>query len=241
MWLGCASATGHHLVGHEVKVSRADVLTELSDLTKTDPWQRYCDYWWLVVPDPALIRGLELPESWGVMLPPSGRRTRSMTIHRKAPKLTPLEQSPALRALAAWQCWVFRDLRNTAADREKRLGEALQRVAELKRAALPRTHNPTREMVEHILAALGGAYDSGDGGDPGSRQIGDWRQRVAVEDIIAALRDLGALYQRRDEALRTLERTRERLLSQHAALGHALTETATPDAAIRSSARRAHR
>ncbi len=91
IWLGCTAAAGNRLVGHEVKVTRADVLSELADLTKSDPWQRYCDQWWLVIPHLSLIEGLELPESWGVVLPPSGRRTRSVTVHRKAPLLGPVE------------------------------------------------------------------------------------------------------------------------------------------------------
>lgn len=50
--LGMSAATNGALIGHEIKVTRADVQAELGDLTKSDPW--------------------------GIMLPPSGRRTRSV-------------------------------------------------------------------------------------------------------------------------------------------------------------------
>jgi hypothetical protein len=70
IWLGCTAAAGDELIGHEIKISRADLLNELADLSKSHSWQRYCDRWWLVVPHEALIHGLELPPSWGVMLPP---------------------------------------------------------------------------------------------------------------------------------------------------------------------------
>lgn len=52
--------------GHEVKVSRSDLRTELNDLSKSEAWAQHCNYWWLVVPSPALIEGFDLPEAWGV-------------------------------------------------------------------------------------------------------------------------------------------------------------------------------
>lgn len=101
--ISIAGAKANTLIGHEIKVSRADVMAELADPTKADPWLRYCTRWYLVVADPALIEGLTIPDLWGVMAPPSGRRTRSMTILREAPKLTPDgDMSPALSRLAAY-------------------------------------------------------------------------------------------------------------------------------------------
>ena len=93
--------SGGALVGHEIKVTRSDTLAELADPTKPDPWMRHCSRWWLVVADPALVDGLDIPESWGVMAPPSGRRTRSMTVLRQAPQLTPVgDARPALTRIA---------------------------------------------------------------------------------------------------------------------------------------------
>lgn len=209
IWLGCTAATGKLLIGHEIKVSRADLLAELADLTKTDPWQRYCDRWYLVVPSVSLIEGLELPGSWGVMLPPSGRRTRSMTVNRPAPPLRPDEQSPALRTIAAWVHWRVRDARNRADDREDRLKRALDDIRELQLKAAPRTHNPTREIVERIVVELGGAT----GISPG--HVGDWQHRVKVDDVVAALKDLGAVYERRDDAMRTLTNAQTSLGQLH--------------------------
>lgn len=98
-----SARAGGGIVGHEIKVSRSDVLAELADPTKADPWLRYCSRWWLVVSDPALVDGLVVPEAWGIMAPPSGRRTRSMTILRPAPKLTPDgDLTPALTRIAAF-------------------------------------------------------------------------------------------------------------------------------------------
>lgn len=102
LWLPLTTAGGRELTGHELKVTRSDVLAELADPTKSDPWARYCGRWWLVVSEPELVEGLDIPEAWGIMAPPSGRRTRSMTILREAPKLEPMDPSPGLRRLLAW-------------------------------------------------------------------------------------------------------------------------------------------
>jgi len=88
------------IVGHEIKVSRADVAAELADATKADAWARFCGQWWLVIAHPSLIDGLDVPEHWGVMSPPSGRRTRSMTVLRPAPALKPVDSAEAFRRIA---------------------------------------------------------------------------------------------------------------------------------------------
>lgn len=202
IWLGCTAAAGTALVGHEVKVTRADVLSELADLTKTDPWQKYCDRWYLVISHLALIDGLELPESWGVMLPPSGRRTRSMTVHRQAPPLRPAEQAPALKTLAAWQHWRLRDIHVSSAELQRRLERAERAHRELE-LSTPRPADPRRDIVGQIVTALGGRCTG--------QSIGRWGHQVEVDDIVAALKDLGAVYDRRNEALRTLEGARRGL------------------------------
>lgn len=71
--------------GHEVKVSRSDWLTELRDPTKSERIKRFCDFWWLVVPDASIVKPGELPEGWGLMVQ-SGRVLRAK---KRAPKLTP--------------------------------------------------------------------------------------------------------------------------------------------------------
>lgn len=201
MCLGVTAATSGLLVGHEIKVSRADVQVELADLTKCDPWMRYCDEWWLVVPDAAILDGLKIPESWGVLTPPSGRRTRSMTVTRQAPRLRPLEQSPALKTLAAWQHWRLRDLNTAHVDVRARLDRQVEANQEL-RMHRP-AHDPRRETVAKVLAGLGG--------QPYGDEVGKWDSRVSIDDVVAALKDLGAVYNRRDEAGRTIKRLRENL------------------------------
>jgi len=68
LWTGYGINAGPKLHGHEVKVSRSDWLTELRDPTKAEAFARYCDYWWLVVSDKAIVKPGELPEGWGLMV-----------------------------------------------------------------------------------------------------------------------------------------------------------------------------
>lgn len=60
---------GLRLHGHEVKVSRADWLTELKHPEKAAEFTPYMDCWWLVVSDAGIVRRGELPEGWGLMSP----------------------------------------------------------------------------------------------------------------------------------------------------------------------------
>lgn len=118
LWLPLTRAGGTGLVGHELKVSRSDVLAELADPTKAEPWAQFCSRWWLVVSDPALVEGLDIPEAWGIMSPPSGRRTRSMTIIRQAPRLRPMEPALGLRRLLGWY---FYGTQERAGDAERNI------------------------------------------------------------------------------------------------------------------------
>lgn len=109
IWLPTTTAGGTGLIGHEVKVTRSDVLAELADPTKAESWAQYCERWWLVVADPALVDGLDVPHAWGVMAPPAGPRRRTMTIVRPAPPLDPKEPGRGMRRVAAWQFYGDRD------------------------------------------------------------------------------------------------------------------------------------
>lgn len=60
---------GIHLTGFEVKVSRSDWLTELKHPEKAEPVAQYCDFWYIVVGDPSIVKPGELPENWGLLIP----------------------------------------------------------------------------------------------------------------------------------------------------------------------------
>lgn len=58
---------GLELHGFEVKVSRSDWLRELAKPDKHVPVARFCDRWWLVVPDRTIVHSGELPKTWGLI------------------------------------------------------------------------------------------------------------------------------------------------------------------------------
>lgn len=87
-------AQGLLLHGHEVKVSRSDWLTELADPSKAEAIKRYCDRWWLVVPDVRIVRD-DLPDDWGLLAFGSDGRLR---IKRRAAALTPEPMPATFRA-----------------------------------------------------------------------------------------------------------------------------------------------
>lgn len=89
LYLPTTSGERGCIIGHEIKVSRADLIQELRDPHKADAWKQYCSRWWLVISDAAFIEGLDIPDDWGILTPPSRDNTRFMTVARKAPLLTP--------------------------------------------------------------------------------------------------------------------------------------------------------
>ena len=76
---------GLELHGFEIKVSRTDWQKELSQPEKAEEIARYCDRWWLVVGDAAIVREGELPPTWGLLAPKGDK----LVVVRQAPPLTP--------------------------------------------------------------------------------------------------------------------------------------------------------
>ena len=75
-----------HLPVHlfEIKVSRSDLLAELRDASKAGAWERFGHYFWLVVPDRDIIKGLVLPAHWGVLSPDGGGSLRARPAANRA-------------------------------------------------------------------------------------------------------------------------------------------------------------
>jgi hypothetical protein len=57
---------GLELIGYEVKVSRSDWLRELKQPEKATPIKKFCDRWYLIVPDSEIVKDGELPMGWGL-------------------------------------------------------------------------------------------------------------------------------------------------------------------------------
>lgn len=68
IYVGFTSASGRRLIGHEVKVSRADWRHELDTVGKADTWADECHAWYVVAPDTTIVPPEELPDAWGLMV-----------------------------------------------------------------------------------------------------------------------------------------------------------------------------
>lgn len=55
--------------GFELKVSRSDWLTEVKDPSKAAAARALCDYWWVVIGDPNIAVGAEVPPGVGLLAP----------------------------------------------------------------------------------------------------------------------------------------------------------------------------
>lgn len=73
---------GLDLHGFEVKVSRSDWIRERDDPEKAEEIARFCNFWWVVVGDPAIVPLDELPPTWGLLVP----HGKSLRAAREAPR-----------------------------------------------------------------------------------------------------------------------------------------------------------
>lgn len=76
---------GLHLIGFEIKVSRADWLKEKETPAKAEAIAKYCDFWYLVVSAKEIVQNGELPPTWGLIAP----RGDKLVIVKEAEKLSP--------------------------------------------------------------------------------------------------------------------------------------------------------
>lgn len=68
LYVGFTSASGRILIGHELKVSRADWRHELDKPGKADAWADQCHAWYVVAPSTSIVPPEELPAGWGLMV-----------------------------------------------------------------------------------------------------------------------------------------------------------------------------
>lgn len=59
-------SAGLEMIGFEIKVSRADFLSEMKNPQKSNDIMKYCDRWWLVCPK-GLVDKNEIPRTWGLL------------------------------------------------------------------------------------------------------------------------------------------------------------------------------
>lgn len=213
------------LVGHEIKVSRADLISEIKDATKADPWAQYCSRWWLTIPDPALVDGLwdDLPDFWGVLAPPSGRRTRSMTILRQAPlrKVT-ADMAPVVTRIAATaQTRYLSKIEDSERQYQWYVEQNRKLQAEVHTLKLAGgVHGARGERIARIIARV----------EQGCREAHIWRNDVTDDDIVEALLDLAVTRQSAADLKQQVEYTKrsiEGLLAEGPRALEAMAKTLT--------------
>lgn len=93
--VGTWKKTNHLIHGFEIKVSRADLLSELKDPDKAAPAISMVDRWWLVLGDAKIMKDTDpIPEGWGIMVATG----RGLKVVREA---APTGGSPDPRFIAA--------------------------------------------------------------------------------------------------------------------------------------------
>jgi hypothetical protein len=94
--LGLYPSRGMPLIGFEIKVARQDWIKELKTPDKAEEIAKYCNQWYLVVSDPAIVKPGEMPATWGLLAPDkSGKALRIFT------EAKPLDPEPLDRRFIA--------------------------------------------------------------------------------------------------------------------------------------------
>lgn len=158
--------------GFEIKVSKRDLTKELRDVNKADAIQKWCDYWWLVVPSEDLIKDVVIPELWGILIASKGK----LKVLREAAKLTPEPWTPRFVAavLRAYQRGLVPkrelDELNSNINQEviERLNKKLEETVEWELRTAKQSLDALREKVKMFEEASGltieYAWDFGDAG-----------------------------------------------------------------------------
>lgn len=158
IYVGFTGTSGRLLVGHEVKASRADWLTELSKPGKADAWADQCHEWWLVTV-PGVVAEGELPDGWGLMVPGRSKtRLQIVTPARRKPA-THTPSWDAVRSIVARQdtlrAEAIRDgIRKAEQDALERRAEDVEREVE-RRVRQQGDVEAISAELERIRRALG--------------------------------------------------------------------------------------
>lgn len=226
LYVGFTSTSGRLLVGHEVKASRADWLTELKSPGKADVWADQCHEWWLVTA-PGVVADGELPAGWGHMVPGKSRTRMVVKTHAKRhPDRQPswdacrsiIARQDTLRAQAITDGVVKgmeRHRADVAADVERQVESRMRSQPDAK---------TLQDRLDRIEAALGGRLiDDGrtvfwgdDTGEFTARDLADvatlLRAKASLDDAVRSLTGRYFTFE-----MRMLREALDRLDQAHAA------------------------
>lgn len=203
--IGMWPSRGHRIIVHELKVSRSDWQRELDDPAKAEAWWAHCHEFWIVAPA-GLIDPGEMPDGWGLMVPPANGRSKKFRVLVKAasrePKLTAGLVASILRRADNMR---LAQIARLNAERENMIDQALSKARrDMATQRLDSEQRRRMELLEKLEAALGARLDSFTwaGGSGGI-------QSITPEHLAAALREYTADHvavREREDNLRTAMR-----------------------------------
>ena len=132
---------GFAIHGFEVKISRADFINEMKDITKAEAVGQFCDFWWLAVPG-GMVHIDEVPEGWGLM----ELQKNGLKVKKQAPK----RENPAevTRGFMASLLRRGRDRDDAYIQAQIDAGEE-KRIAEMKREIKWKTQHTAKKAEDN--------------------------------------------------------------------------------------------
>ncbi|GAA1436406.1 hypothetical protein GCM10009616_36090 [Microlunatus lacustris] len=189
VYVGFTSASGRQLVGHEVKISRADWRHELDQPDKSATWWEACHAWYVVAPSTAIVPTQELPPGWGLMVPNARSKNRMDIVVRSDVK-PPDHQPPwlivrsilaRLDTLQQQQRWQMRQ-----EEHEKAMKVAEESMSARARMSEPNRDSDTLDQLEQQLQVNLRGYGHG-------TALGQWVQPSRLAEALAIVYDAARL------------------------------------------------
>lgn len=174
--VGIYHSRGQLLIGFEKKVSRADWLRELKEPDKAEAIAQFCDQWYVVIPEAAIVQIDELPPTWGLL------HVKGNTIHtlRQAPTLSPRPINRGILA-AIIERSVEQAVKPYLVTKEEAKQQALEAEFQRGRQSAAREIETGQRLEENVKAfeeASGIKIDSYYGG----RELGERVKAVQQKD-----------------------------------------------------------
>lgn len=203
IYVGFTTSSGRILVGHELKISRADWLSELNKPGKADQWADQCHAWWLVVSDPDIVKPGELPHGWGLMSP--GKSKTRMDVH--TPAAVKSDHTPSWEAVRSVMARVDTLRANEVAAavatrdaaRRRKYDKDVAEAVELRIKYMPDTGEAAKRL-KVIEDAIGAPIDWSDNAWVSDRKVDIellariGKASLALGGVEAAVRSIGSKY-----------------------------------------------
>jgi hypothetical protein len=184
LYVGFTSTSGRILVGHELKVSRADWRHELDQNGKADAWHDQCHAWYVVAPSTEIVPPDELPDGWGLLVVDARTTTRLKCVV-KATRRTVTPSWNATRSIIARQDTLRAQA--IAAHQQKADQEARAEVS--RQIAAERVRRDQRSMSPEDREAINRWDEVCDLVRAAGYEPADWGPKhIAVDELAAAIR-----------------------------------------------------